>query len=78
LVDYTERKSFRIDDAAEAEALRQLRERSIGDAAQTPGYFPGHIDILPGDDVLAPGFGYALAVRDDLPFTDSDGQWSPP
>jgi len=78
LVDYRDRKSFRIGDAAEVEALRLLRERVIADATQTPGYFPGFIEILPGDDIPTPGQGYALAVRDDLPFTDSDGQWSPP
>jgi hypothetical protein len=70
--------SFRIDEPDAVRALRQLREEAIDNASQTPGYFRGYIAILPGDDVLAPGEGYALAVRDELPFTDADGQWSPP
>jgi hypothetical protein len=78
LVDYDSEASFRIDDRAEANALRSLRERLIADATQTPGYYRGHIGILPGSDVLEPGQGYALAVRDELPFTDGNGKWSPP
>jgi hypothetical protein len=78
VVDYNSNESFRIDDHGGVQALTQLRERLIADATQTPGYYPGHIGILPGDDVLEPGQGYALAVRDELPFTDGNGRWSPP
>jgi hypothetical protein len=71
-------ESFRIDDDAAVEALTRLRERLIADATQKPGYYRGHIGILPVDDVLVPGQGYALAMRDDLPFTNGNGRWSPP
>jgi hypothetical protein len=78
LVDYDGDESFRIDDADDVNALARLRERLIADATQTPGYYRGHIGLRPGGDVVAPGHGYALAVRDELPFTDGDGKWNPP
>lgn len=78
VVDGDESKSFRIEEAAAAQSLRRLREEAIEEAAQTPGYFRGYIGILPGDDVLEPGEGYALAIRDDLAFTNAEGRWSPP
>jgi hypothetical protein len=77
LVDYNSNESFRIDDEGGVQALMRLRERLIADATQTPGYYAGYIGIMPGDDVLQPGQGYALVVRDELSFTDANGQWSP-
>lgn len=78
LVDYDSDESFRIDDTDNVDALARLRETLIVDATQTPGYYRGHIGLRPADDVVAPGQGYALAVRDELPFTDGDGKWNPP
>lgn len=73
LVEYGAAESFVIDDASSARALRDLRDRAIEDATDSPGYFAGGIVVgrAEGDEA------YVLNLRDELPFADSEGMWSP-
>lgn len=62
-------QSVLITSAADAAALRALREQALADVATTP--FAGEILLDPR--------GWALSLRDDLPFTrPADGLWEPP
>jgi hypothetical protein len=74
-IDYSEGmtrgKSRLVATENEASALRALRSQVITDAMATPGLFYGLIFVD------RPGF--ALVMRDDLPFTrPTDGLWAPP
>ena len=70
--------SFRITSAAATQALRELRERALSDWEKNPNLFSGAIVVEP------PGFvrtiadeTYVMSLRDELPFTNSDGLWAP-
>lgn len=73
LVEYGALNSFLIDGAASAEALRELRDRAIEDATGAPGYFADGFVVgrAEGDEA------YVLTLRDELPFADGEGVWSP-
>jgi hypothetical protein len=78
LIDDGDTKSFRVDDTASVEALRSLRDAALTNAAQAPGAWQGVIRIEPAGYVPDGDIGYVLSVRDELPFTDTAGLWSPP
>jgi len=72
-------QSARIDPVADAEALREVRDRAIADAMTSPGFFYGVINVEPSGYVRAvPDESFVMSLRDELPFTDDDGLWSPP
>jgi hypothetical protein len=73
-----ETRSFRIDDDESIAALRDLRIRAVQDWTRAPGFFSGTIPVAAGGSVREGGLGYVLSLRDDLPFTNSEGVWVPP
>jgi hypothetical protein len=73
VIDYGETRSFRIDDGTAVSALRALREQALTEGAAGWGYFPNIIAIGPRDQDRS----YVLSIRDELPFADADGRWSP-
>ena len=71
VVDASETRSFRIDDVAEASALRSLRAQAIADAEASSRYFLGVITL----GAVEGGDRYFMSLRDELPFVGADGSW---
>lgn len=63
-------RSKLVSDPADTAALRALRDRFLSGVLATPGYYFGVVYVTPR--------GYAMSMRDHLPFTHAeDGLWSP-
>jgi hypothetical protein len=78
LIEYGDTKSFVVDDLDAAAALRSLRDRAIAEATVAPGLFVGFIPVALAGSTVDRQNCYVLSMRDDVPFTDAQGMWSPP
>ncbi|HYQ30163.1 MAG TPA: hypothetical protein VER04_23195 [Polyangiaceae bacterium] len=77
-VEATGSASTRIDDDADVAALRALRDRALADDGNEPGRWGGNIVVEPAGFVReVADETYVMSLRDDLPFTDSNGRWTP-
>jgi hypothetical protein len=77
--DYDAPKSIGVTDPEEADALRRLRDQAFADFEANPNSFFGLIITEPPNFVPPmPGQTVDMSMRDELPFTDENGQWSPP
>jgi hypothetical protein len=72
VIEYGETRSFRIDDVADAAALRLLRDQAIEDSEASARY----LDII-SISASEGNESYFMSLRDDLSLVGADGSWLP-
>lgn len=77
-VPYNSPESRRVADPEQANALRAIQAQAIRDGEKNPFDFFGRSIVEPKGFVRPAGQTYVMALRDDLPFADENGLWSPP